>query len=122
MSRIAFGAAQRASGSGGLNTCTIPSPLPEPAVFPPDTRELSYIVQLEPRSVKSASAEVVAPDGQGQLLGVQCNGFTIVTGGMSQTQLGNTISRLDKQPLKAGIYTLRITVDGQSADVPFVVK
>ena len=120
--RVAFGTAQRTPGTGGLSTCTIPDPLPEPALFAPGTREISYIVELEPRSVKSAATEVIAPEGQGQLLGVHCNGFTIITGGFSQTQLGNTISRLDKNPLKPGTYILRITVDGESADVPFVVK
>ena len=120
--RVLFGTAQRRPGSGGPEVCTIPAPLAEPAVFPRSTTELSYIVELQPRSVKSASTEVLAPEGQGQLVGRQCNGFTIIPGGFSQTQLGNTIWRLDKQPLQTGTYTLRITTDGQSADVVFVVK
>jgi hypothetical protein len=45
-----------------------------------------------------------------------------VPGGFSQTQLGSTISRADKQPLVSGVYRLRIIVDGQTAEIAFVVK
>lgn len=53
---------------------------------------------------------------------VPCNAFTLVKGGFSQTQLGSTLSRPDKAPLSSGTYSLRITIDGQTADVPFAVK
>jgi hypothetical protein len=48
--------------------------------------------------------------------------FTLVPGGFSQTQLGNTVSRADKKPLASGSYKVRITVDGQNVEVPFTVK
>jgi hypothetical protein len=94
--------------------------LPSPVVFTRDVTEITYAVELEPRIVKSASARVVAPAGQ-ELRTVGCNAFTPIRGGFSQTQLGSSISRVDKAPLQSGQYTLRITVDGQTADIPFVI-
>ena len=82
--------------------------------------EISYAVELEPRVVKSASARVVAPAGQ-ELRAAACNAFTPIKGGFSQTQLGSSISRADKAPLLPGRYTLRITVDGQMAEIPFTI-
>ena len=80
-----------------------------------ESTEISYAVELEPRVVKSASARVVAPAGQ-ELRAPGCNVFTPIKGGFSQTQLGSTLSRVDKEPLRSGQYTLRITVDGQTAE------
>ena len=117
---VAFGQAQRYNGPG-KEMCAIVRPLASPPVFERGVNEISYAVELEPRVVKSASARVVAPAGQ-ELVAVGCNIFTPIKGGFSQTQVGNTISRVDKAPLRPGQYTLRITVDGQVADVPFSIK
>ncbi len=116
---VSFGQAQRYD-SGGRELCTIVRPLPGPAVFERGVTEISYAVELEPRVVKSASARVVAPAGQ-ELRATACNAFTPIKGGFSQTQLGSTISTVDKAPLRAGRYTLRITVDGQVAEIPFSI-
>lgn len=117
---VSFGQAQRYTGAG-KELCAIVKPQPSPVVFERGAAEISYAVELEPRTVKSASARVVAPAGQ-ELRAAPCNGFTPIKGGFSQTQLGSTLSRVDKAPLQAGRYTLRITVDGQAAEVPFTIK
>lgn len=117
---VSFGEAQRYSG-GGKEMCAIVKPLSSPAVFERGVTEISYAVELEPRTVKSASARVIAPAGQ-ELRATPCNIFTPIPGGFSQTQLGSTLSRVDNAPLRAGQYTLRITVDGQTAEVPFTIK
>jgi hypothetical protein len=117
---VSFGQAQRYQGAG-KEMCAIVQPLPSPAVFERGVTEISYGVALEPGTVKSASARVVAPAGQ-ELRAVPCNIFTPIKSGFSQTQLGSSISRIDKAPLRSGQYTLRVTVDGQMAEVPFTVK
>ena len=117
---VTFGQAQRYKGPG-KEMCAIVQPLPRPPVFQRGITEISYAVELEPRVVKSASARVIAPAGQ-ELHAAGCNVFTPVKGGFSQTQVGNTLTRIDKAPLLPGRYTLRITVDGQTAEVPFTVK
>jgi hypothetical protein len=117
--RVSFGTAHRYFGPG-KEMCVVVYPLPS-AAFERGITELTYAVELEPKMVKRASAQVVgnSPD---RLQSVPCNVFTPIPGGFSQTQLGSTISRVDKAPLASGQYTLRITVDGQSADVPFSIK
>ena len=114
-----LGQAQRYTGAG-KEMCTIVKPLPRPFVFESGVAEVSYAVELEPRTVKSAAARVIAPAGQ-ELRSVACNMFTPIKGGFSQTQLGSMLSRVDKAPLVSGRYTLRITVDGQSVEVPFMI-
>ena len=114
-----FGQAQRYD-VGGKALCAVVKPLPRPPIFERGVTEISYAVELQPRVVKSASARVIAPGAQ-ELRAVACNGFTPVKGGFSQTQLGSSISRLDKAPLSSGKYTLRITVDGQVAEIPFAI-
>ncbi|MEO5741667.1 MAG: hypothetical protein ABIS29_13840 [Vicinamibacterales bacterium] len=116
---VAFGQAQR-YGESGKELCAIVKPLPAPAVFRGVT-EISYALELEPRTVTSASARVVAPAGQ-ELRAVACNAFTPIKGGFSQTQLGSTIARTDKAPLLSGQYVLRITVDGQTVEIPFAIE
>jgi hypothetical protein len=116
---VSFGQAQRYGGAG-KELCAIVQPLPSPAVFERGVTEISYTVELEPRVVKSASARVVAPAEQ-QLHADGCNAYTPIKGGFSQTQLGSSISRVDKAPLRPGRYTLRITVDGQTAEIPFTI-
>ena len=103
---VSFGTAHRYFGPG-KEMCVIVLPLPG-AAFERGTTELSYAVELEPRTVKKASAQVVGTTPQ-QLRSVACNVFTPVPGGFSQTQIGNTMSRIDKAPLASGQYTLRIT-------------
>jgi hypothetical protein len=120
--RVTFGVAERSKNSAGTETCRIPKPLGTPAAFERGITEITFAVELAPRIVKSAATEVKGPPDQGRLRAVSCNGFTIFAGGFSQTQLGNTVSRVDGKPLKSGSYTLRITVDGQMADVPFTVN
>jgi hypothetical protein len=117
---VSFGQAQRYQGAG-KEMCAIVQALSSPATFERGVTEISYAVALEPRTVKSASARVVAPAGQ-ELRAVPCNIFTPIKGGFSQTQLGSSISRIDKAPLRSGQYTLRVTVDGQVADVTFTIK
>jgi hypothetical protein len=116
---VSFGQAQRYGGAG-RELCAIVQPLPSPAVFERGVTEISYTVELEPRIVKSASARVVAPAGQ-ELRADGCNGYTPIKGGFSQTQLGSSISRVDKARLQPGRYTLRISVDGQTAEIPFTI-
>jgi len=120
VSAVSFGQAQRYQGAG-KEMCAIVQPLPSSAAFERGVMEISYAVALEPGTVKSASAQIVAPTGQ-ELRAVPCNIFTPIKGGCSQTQLGSSISRIDKAPLRSGQYTLRITVDGQTASVPFTIK
>lgn len=122
VARVLFGTAERTKNSAGTETCRIVKPLADLPAFERGVTEITYTVELEPRSVKSAATQVAAPPDQGELRRVPCNAFTIFAGGYSQTQLGNTISRADKAPLKAGAYKLRITVDGQTAEVPFTIK
>jgi hypothetical protein len=117
---VSFGQAQRYGGAG-KELCAIVRPLSSPPVFERGVTEISYTVELAPRVVKSASARVVAPAGQ-ELRAAGCNAYTPITGGFSQTQLGSTISRVDKAPLRPGQYTLRISVDGQLAEIPFAIK
>lgn len=117
---VSFGQAQRYD-AGGKEFCAIVKPLPSPVVFERGVTDISYAVQLEPQVVKSAAARVVAPAGQ-ELRAAGCNAFTPIKGGFSQTQLGSTLSRVDKAPLRPGQYTLHITVDGQTAEVPFTIK
>lgn len=116
---VSFGQAQRYDASG-KQFCAIVKPLPSPAVFERGVTEISYAVQLEPQVVKSAAARVIAPAGQ-ELRASGCNAYMPVKGGFSQTQLGSTLSRVDKAPLRPGQYTLRITVDGQTAEIPFTI-
>jgi hypothetical protein len=116
---VAFGQAQRYQGVG-KEMCAIVKPLATPPVFERGVMEISYAVELEPRVVKSAAARVVAPAGQ-ELRALACNAFTPIKGGFSQTQVGSTLSRVDNAPLVPGRYTLRITVDGQTAEIPFVI-
>lgn len=120
--RISFGVAHRVTNSAGTETCRIPEPLPTPAAFERGVAEITYAVELEPKVVKTAAAQMTAPSAQGALTATPCNVFTLVSGGFSQTQLGNTVSRVDKKPLASGTYKVRITVDGQTAEVPFSVK
>ena len=114
-----LGQAQRYKG-GSKEMCTIVEPLPRPVVFERGVTEISFAVELEPQTVKSAAARVVAPTGQ-DLRSATCNMFTPIKGGFSQTQLGSTLSRADKAPLVSGQYTLRITVDGQTVEIPFSI-
>ena len=116
---VSFGQAQRYQGSG-KEMCAIVRPLQSPMVFERGVTEITYAVELEPRIVKSASARVVAPAGQ-ELRAAACNVFTPIKGGFSQTQLGSTLKRADNAPLLPGRYTLRITVDGQTAEIPFAI-
>jgi hypothetical protein len=116
---VSFGQAQRYNGPG-KEMCAIIRQLPRPAVFDRGVTEITYAVELEPRVVTSASARVIAPAGQ-ELRAVPCNVFMPIKGGFSQTQLGNTLSRVDKAPLQSGQYSLRITVDGQTAEIPFEI-
>ena len=117
--RVSFGQAERYRGAG-KELCAIVNPLASPPVFARGVTEISYAVELEPKVVKSASARVVAPAGQ-ELRTAACNAFTPIKGGISQTQLGSSISRTDNSALQPGQYTLRITVDGQTAAIPFSV-
>lgn len=117
---VSFGQAQR-YGAAGKEMCAIVKPLPSPAVFERGVTEMSYAIELEALTVKSASARVVAPAGQ-ELRAVACNIYTPIRGGFSQTQLGSTISRTDERPLVSGLYRLRIIVDGQVTEVPFTIK
>lgn len=119
---VSFGKAQRYTDASGKEMCSIVQPLADPPVFERGVTEISYGVHLEPRAVKSASTQVVAPAPTGVLQRNPCNVFMVVKGGFSQTQLGSTLSRLDKAPLQTGRYLLRITIDGQTADVPFTIK
>ena len=116
---VAFGTAHRYFGPG-KEMCVIVYPLPS-AIFARGVTELTYAVELEPRTVKQASAQVIGDSPQ-PLRSTPCNVFTPVPGGFSQTQIGNTISRSDKMPLAPGQYKLHIVVDGQTADVPFTIK
>jgi hypothetical protein len=116
---VSFGEARRYGGAG-KEMCAIVQPLAVPAVFDGGVTEVSYAVALEPRIVTSASARVVAPAGQ-ELRTAGCNAFTPIKGGFSQTQLGSSISRVDGAPLRSGRYTLHISVDGQTVDIPFVI-
>ena len=97
-------------------------PSEDPPTFDRGVTEISYGVGLQPGAVKSASTQVIAPGEQGYLQRTPCNAFAPVKGGFSQTLLGSTIGRLDKQPMQSGTYILRVTVDGQTADVPFTIK
>lgn len=115
-----LGQAQRYKGAG-KEMCTIVTPLPRPFAFESGVTEITYAVELEPQTVKSAAARVIAPAGQ-ELRSMTCNMFTPIKGGFSQTQLGSTLSRVDTAPLVPGRYTLRITVDGQTVEVPFTIK
>jgi len=119
---VSFGTARRYTDDSGKQMCAIVPALADPPVFDRGVTEISYGVQLQPRTVRSASARVVAPSGQGELHGVPCHAFTLIKGGFSQTQVGSTISRVDKAPLKSGAYTLRVTVDGQTADIKFKIE
>ena len=58
--RVTFGQAQRYD-AGGKALCAIVQPLRNPPIFERGVTEITYAVELEPRSVKSASARVVAP-------------------------------------------------------------
>ncbi len=119
--RVLFGVARRTTNSSGTETCRIPQPLAAPATFERGVNEITYAVELQ-LTVKSASAQLVAPPGQGALTAVPCNVFTLVPRGFSQTQIGNTVSRADKKPLASGTYKVRVTIDGQSAEIPFTVR
>jgi hypothetical protein len=119
---VSFGTAHRYKDTSGKEMCGIAQPLADPPVFGREVTEISYGVQLEPGAVKSASTQVIAPAEQGYLQRTPCNAFAPVKGGFSQTLLGSTIGRLDKKPMQSGAYILRITVDGQTADVPFAIK
>ena len=116
---VTFGTAHRYYGPG-KEMCVVVYPIPG-GVFERGVTEISYAVELEPLTVKSAAARVVAPAGQ-ELRAVGCNVFMPVKGGFSQTQLGSTLSKVDKTPLRSGQYTLRITVDGDTVEVPFTIK
>ena len=116
---VSFGTAHRYYGPG-KEMCVITYPMPS-AVFERGITELSYAVELEPQTVKKASAQLMGDTPQ-PLRSVPCNVFTPVRGGFSQTQIGNTISRIDKAPLASGVYTVRITVDGQTVDVRFSIR
>jgi hypothetical protein len=119
---VSFGMAQRYKDAAGKEMCAIAQPLSDPPAFERAIVEISYAVQLQPRTVKSASTQVISPAEQGYLQRTPCNAFEPVQGGFSQTLLGSTISRLDKKPLQSGSYILRITIDGQTADVPFRIR
>lgn len=116
---VVFGQAQRYR-SAGRELCAVVKPMASPPVFARGVTEITYAVELEPKVVKSASARVVAPAGQA-LRAAACNAFTPIAGGISQTQLGSTISRSDNAPLQPGEYMLRITVDGQTVAIPFSI-
>ncbi len=116
---VSFGQAQRYRGAG-KELCAVVKPLASPPVFARGVTEISYAVELEAKVVTSASARVVAPPGQ-ELRAAACNAFTPVKGGISQTQLGSSISRTDNAALLPGQYTLRITVDGQTVTIPFSI-
>jgi hypothetical protein len=116
---VSFGQAQRYQGAG-KEMCAIVRPLTIPPVFARGVTEISYAVELEPQAVKSAAARVTAPAGQ-ELRAAGCNIFMPIKGGFSQTQIGSTLSRTDSAPLLPGRYTLRVTVDGQTAEIPFEI-
>ena len=118
---VSFGKAQRYKDATGKEMCAIVDALAHPPSFDRGVTEISYGVALQPQTVKAAATRVVAPAGQ-ELRSMPCNIFSPVPRGFSQTQLGSTISRVDKQPLVSGAYRLHITVDGHTADVPFTIR
>ena len=118
--RVSFGTAVRTRNAAGTESCRITKPLSSPVIFDRPT-EITYTVELEPKGVKSAQAQLVAPAAQA-LAAVPCNVFTLVTGGFSQTQVGNTVSRADRKPFLPGVYSVHLTIDGRSADVAFTIK
>ena len=119
---VSFGRAQKYTDGSGKEMCAIVDPVAKPPVFERGVAEISYGVHLQPRAVKSAATQIVAPEGQGELRRTPCHAFTLIKGGFSQTQLGATISRLDGRPLRSGKYFVRLTVDGQTVSVPFTIK
>ena len=119
---VSFGKAQRYKDASGKEMCAIVDPVGDPPVFERGVPEISYGVHLQPRAVKSAATQVIAPSGQGELHRATCHAFTLITGGFSQTQLGSTLSRANGAPLRSGKYILRVTIDGHTADVPFTIK
>lgn len=119
---MSFGAALRTKNPSGGETCRIAEPLPDPPTFTGAPKEITYIVELDPAAVREVSTLLLSPDGQGDFDGVNCNAFAVVAGQFGQTQLGNTISRLDRGPMKAGLYRFRVTVNGKTAEVPFYIK
>ena len=118
---VTFGPAQRYNDATGKEMCAIVKPVVDPPVFERGTREITYAIGLQPRTVTRASARVVAPAGQ-ELRTTPCNIFTLVARGFSQTQLGSTIARADNMPLVSGRYVLRITIDGHTTEVAFTIK
>ena len=95
----------------------------DPAVIGKILAHLEHRMQVREVPANAAAANRPrGPPGQGEFQRVPCHAFTPVAGGFSQTQLGSTLSRLDKAPLSSGTYFVRITIDGQTADVPFAVK
>ena len=98
--------------------CAIVRPLPGPAVFERGVTEIILCGRAR-ASRREKRVRARGRAGRTGAAGRACNVFTPIKGGFSQTQLGNTLSRVDKAPLQPGQYTLRITVDGQTAEVPF---
>ncbi len=99
---VAFGTAHRYFGPG-KEMCVIVYPLPS-AMFAQGVTELTYAVELEPRTVKQASGA----SGRRFASATALDSLQRVhtgTGGFSQTQIGNTISRSDKKPLAPGRFT-----------------
>ena len=122
VSGVSFGTARRYKDASGKEMCAIVQPLGDPPVFHRGVMEIAYGVHLRPRAVKSASTQLVAPVTQEALHRIPCNAFTLVKGGFSQTLLGSTISRADKAPLASGKYVLRMTIDGETAEIVFTVR
>jgi hypothetical protein len=119
--RIVFGTAYRTKEPTRGDTCTIKDTLPSPPVFKADTTEITYIVEMD-CGVGKVEASVLGDIGAKDIAGLNCNAYGLSGGRICQTQLGSTVSRLDKKPFKAGLYKLKVTAGRDSVEIPFHVK
>jgi hypothetical protein len=121
ISEVRFGQVERVRRPGEGQTCTIPQPLPEPAVFPAGVRELAFTASLDPEIVKDADATLTGP-GLPEVRGTGCNAYTVSAGRLLQTQIGSSFVRSDGGPWPAGAYELSVRVNGASTTFSFRVE
>jgi hypothetical protein len=124
VTRLLFGAAVATRQPDGGEGCEIARPLPEPVAFPAGATSLSFVLEVDPETVRQLEAHVDGDfTGARGVSVVGCNAFAVRQGRVAQTQYGGTVSRNDRGPFRGGTYRLVLCVNEASpVELPFEVR
>lgn len=93
-----------------------------PIKFPAGTTHFAFQVVIDPAKAQDMR---ISLDGAGMSEGVtakNCDKYAIIAGAPQQSQWGATVSGLNGKVLKSGVYTLTVTVGGNTVEIPFEIE